>query len=187
MTRDEKLVANFLASKGLRAEEFSKKEKAQSKTPDFRVFHGQDLALICEVKSLSRDERFGLHPDPTLNRLSNKIYEAAKQFVAVNQDFAHPNVLAFVNHDSSIGITDLREALTGELVLEGGQRFSTSKKISEGRIREKKGKIHLYLWIDVINGQIKDFGIYNLDDHRILNRLCSYFGHDPDEIRAAVS
>ena len=56
MIQDKKLVADFLASKGLRTEEFSKKEKAQSKTPDFRVFCEQDFAFYCEVKSLSRDD-----------------------------------------------------------------------------------------------------------------------------------
>ena len=52
---DEKFVVNLLADKGLRAERFSKSEMRQSKTPDFRVFHGEELKFYCEIKSIEKD------------------------------------------------------------------------------------------------------------------------------------
>ncbi len=201
MIRDKKLVADFLASKGLRAEEFSKKEKAQSKTPDFRVFNGQgqDLAFYCEVKSLSQDEWLdkqleaakpgeivgGSRPDPTYNRVSKKIHEAVKQFDGVNPNMVHPNVLVFVNHHKGLGVPDLRLVYTGEVITDSGRQLAIFRKFSEGRIRDEKRRIHLFVWIDVFNGEPNDFRLYNLDSPEYLDRLCDYFGSDPASIRAS--
>ena len=211
MIRDEKLVADFLASKGLRAKKFSKEEMTHSKTPDFRVFNGQDFAFYCEVKSLSRDDWLDrliepLGPgvvvgrginDPThYNRVSNNIHEAVKQFDAVNQDLVNPNVLVLVNHDKASSIQDLWSVYEGGLITEDGHRFPFFRtedghrrpffrKFSEGRIRDKKRRIHLFIWIDDLNGEQNDFRIYNLDSPEHLDRLCDYFGSDPASIRAS--
>ncbi len=201
MIKDKKLVADFLESKGLRAEEFSKEERTRSKTPDFRVFHEQDFAFFCEVKSLSKDDWLdrllevvgpgtivgGGRNDPTYNRVSKKIYEAVKQFDAVNQDLVHPSVLVFVNHDKHSGSRDLWSVYEGDLITEDGHRYPIFRKFSEGRIMDKKRRIHLFIWIDYLNGEQNDFRIYNLDSPEHLDRLCDYFGSDPASIRASRS
>jgi hypothetical protein len=46
---DDELVIKLLAEKGLRAERFSKFERGQGKTPDFRVF--KDGALRFAINS----------------------------------------------------------------------------------------------------------------------------------------
>ena len=197
--RDERLVADFLASKGLRAEEFSKEERTQSKTPDFRVFHGQDFAFFCEVKSMSRDEWLdkqldaaqpgeivgGGRPDPTYNRISQKIHGAFKQFDAVNPDLVHPNVLVLVNHDKDSDVKDLDLVCSGGFFTEDGKWLPIGRKFSEGRIRDKKRRIHLFIWIDDFNGGPKHYLRYNREAQEYLDSLCDYFGSDPASIRAS--
>lgn len=199
MIRDKKLVADFLESKGLRAEKFSKEEMTDSKTSDFRVFNGQDFAFYCEVKSMSRDEWLnkqldaakpgeivgGGRPTPIYNRVSQKIHEAVKQFDAVNPDLVHPNVLVLVNHDKDSGVKDLDLVYSGGFFTEDGKWVPMFRKFSEGRIRDKKRRIHLYIWIDVFNGEPNDFRLHNLDSPEHLDRLCDYFGSDPASIRAS--
>lgn len=200
MIRDKKIVADFLATKGLRAEEFSKKGKAQSKTPDFRVFFEQDFAFFCEVKTLLRDEWLdqllegvgpgvmvgGIRIDPTYNRVSNKIHEAVKQFDAVNPNLVHPNVLVLINHDRDSDFDDLRVAYEGDLITEEGHRYPIFRRISEGRIKQEKLRIHLFVWIDVFEDEPNYFFLYNLNSKEYLDPLCSYFGHEPHAIRAGI-
>ncbi len=186
MIRDEKLVADLLESKGLRAEEFSKEEKKRSKAPDFRVFDEHVLAFFCEVKSLFGSNWFGgARPDPTYNRVSQKIYEAVKQFNAVNPHLDYPNVLVFVNHYKGSYVKDLRFVCEGGVKTDSGRWLPIYRKFSEGRIRDKKRRIHLYIWIDVFNGEPNDFRLHNLDSPEYLDRLCDYFGSDPASIRAS--
>ena len=94
---------------------FTVKEMAASKTPDFRVFSGNDLEFYCEVKSPEEDTWLdgqldnpvleeivgGIRNDPIFNRLSAHIHKARKQFDAVNPMEAYPNVLAFYNQDTN--------------------------------------------------------------------------------------
>ena len=201
MIRDKKLVADFLESKGLRAKEFSKEERTQSKTPDFRVFHEQGFAFFCEVKSLfgddwvnqqlevtnlGNDDDASRH-DPTYNRVSQKIHEAVKQFNAVNQDLVHPNVLVFINHVEGSDVLDLSIVCTGGVITDSGKWLPIGRKFSEGRIRDKKRRIHLFIWIDDFNGGPKHYLRYNREAQEYLDSLCDYFGSDPASIRASRS
>ena len=56
MDIDEQKIADLLRKRGLIAKEFSKKEKGELKTPDFRVFKEDELVFFCEVKTIDRDE-----------------------------------------------------------------------------------------------------------------------------------
>ena len=123
--------------------------------------------------------------DPTYNRVSKKIHDAVKQFDSVNQDLAYSNVLVFVNHDKYSNVGDLRSVYDGGLIVEDGHRYPIFRKFSEGRIRVKKRRIHLFIWIDDLNGEPNDFRIYNLDSPDHLDILCDYFGSDPASIRAS--
>ncbi|MCZ6661047.1 MAG: hypothetical protein O6916_06380, partial [bacterium] len=154
--------------------------------PDFRVFDEHGLAFFCEVKSLFGSNWFGgARPDPTYNRVSQKIYEAVEQFDAVNPRLTRPNLLVMVNHVGGSGVLDLSIVYTGGVVTDSEKWLPIGLKFSEGRIRVKKRRIHLFIWIDELNGEQNDFRIYNLDSPEHLDRLCDYFGSDPASIRAS--
>lgn len=105
----------------------------KGKTPDFRVFAGNELAFYCEVKTAQEDEWLdkqwaaappltlvgGSRPDPIYNRISNYISIGVGQLDAVNPAIESPNVLAIVNGDDGAGFTDLIQVLTGNALLRG--------------------------------------------------------------------
>ncbi len=98
----------------------------------------------------------------------------------MNPHLQHPNVLAFVNNDRKCGSLDLIGVITGYLLTEGGGAAPVYLNYSEGRIRDEKHRIHLYLWFDSFKAK-KIF--FNKADQRYMARLCSYFGFDPKRIR----
>ncbi len=198
MTHEEKQVADFFGKKGLQAEEFTKQEKSQPKTPDFRVFRGNKLAFFCEVKTISRDEWLdnqlkaappgkivgGFRKDPVFNRLSNKIHEAVKQFDVVNPNLEYPNVLVFVNHDDEdmCGFPELVNVITGDELTEDGARDGgVFGNFSEGRIKEEKLRVHLFIWIDGDEFEVKHY-YFNPIDEQHFHNLCSYFDQVPEKI-----
>lgn len=109
MNDDEHRVAGFLKEYNLIAVEFTKKERKQLKTPDFRVLKDDELVFYCEVKSIDKDDfdelvlergfyiRTG--KDPIDDIISTKIHKAHKQFNAANKNCDLPNVLIFINHE----------------------------------------------------------------------------------------
>ncbi len=180
----EQLVSDALAKKDLRAEGFTKPEMRDRKTPDFRVFHGRELAFYCEVKEVARDDwAEGGRSDPIYNRLTDDIHTAVKQFNSVNPDRREPNVLAFVNNDRMCGYPDLLAVLTGCFFAADGSTVPIYKQFSEGRIRNEKLQVDLYLWFDSFKAN--QF-LFTEVDVRQLDRLCGYFGINPDAIESVV-
>ncbi len=191
---NEKRIADWLDRKNLRVEEFAKKEKKKSKTPDFRVFKDDEFAFFCEVKTIDcdtwLDEQLSVVPsgtmverfrrDPTYNRLTDDIHTAVGQFEAVNPNRKNLNVLAFVNHDKKCGFLDLLGVITGDFFSEGGGRHPIFVKYSNGRIKEEKRKIDFYLWIDDFKPE--RFLFSDLSDKKT-EKLCSYFGMNIKEIK----
>jgi len=157
----EQFALEFLARHGLRAERFSKSEIGQGKTPDFRVFKTDEFVLYCESKHVRYDDWLdkqlenaepfeivgGLRHDPIFNRLAGHIHNAAKQFNAVNADHEFSNILIFTYSDTHSRFTDLLSVLTGNFYAEGGAVEAIHKEVSEGRIREEKLTIDLYVWL----------------------------------------
>jgi hypothetical protein len=192
---DEELVIKLLAEKRLRAERFSKTERRQGKTPDFRVFSGETLKFYCEVKSIENDTWLedqlavaapspfagGGRNDPVFGRLTDDIHKAAAQFAAVNPDGATPNVLVFVNHDSRCNEQDLIGVVTGQFLADDGSAHRIYQKFSEGRIRDEKHKVGLYSWVE--DGRFRAM-FFNQHDPNVCNELCRLFGHNPSSIRA---
>jgi hypothetical protein len=191
----ETLVGSYLAAHRLTAARFDKAAKRQSRTPDFCVMAGHSLAFYCEVKTVQEDEWLdqqlarvapgtpagGSRPDPTYNRISNHVHGAIGQFDAVNAGYEYPNVLVFVNYDFEAGSPDLLAVLTGNAYCESGEILPWYRNYSEGRIREEKDQIHLYLWFDVDQPEPKKFWMQSHEAHHMT--LCRYFGIDPRTIK----
>lgn len=188
----EARVQTYLTASGLRVERFTKAEIGPGPTPDFRIFAGDELAFYCEVKTAQEDEWLdkqlaaappltvagGGRPDPTYNRISRYIHGAVKQFDAVNPAMDYPNVLAIVNGDEGAGITDLVSVLTGNAYCEGGEVWPIFREYSEGRVREEKLRVHLYLWFNEWKpGKPQMFFPEVHSAHHAT--LCRHFGVDP--------
>ncbi|KFI22276.1 hypothetical protein [Nitrosococcus oceani] len=162
MDADEVRVKDFLESKGLAPERFTKQEIRAGKTPDFRVLLNGDLQFFCEVKS-SQESRWldeqlenseagqlvgGSRNDLIFNRLASDVHQAISQFDAVNGEWEVPNVLALVNHDEMCGFNDVLAVVTGNFYAENGAAHPIYRQFSHGRIREEKRRIDLFIWLD---------------------------------------
>ena len=192
---DLSMVAAMLRGHDLQALPFSKEEVRAGKTPDFRVMDGVRLVAYCEVKS-PRDEWLdsqidqaepgeifgGSRSDPVLNRLSKMIEKAAEQFDAVNPNRSVPNILAIVNHDDASHPGDLIETLTGMFHADNGTRHPTSRNVSEGRIREAKYRIDLYIWIDGETGRVRGY-LFSESVPAHVDALCEKLGLEKAKIR----
>jgi hypothetical protein len=181
---DKNTVTEFLAKKGLTATEFQKQERRNGKTPDFRVLHNDVFAFFCEVKTIQKDMTDGLRNDPVFNRLTDDIHAAVKQFDAVNSKVAAPNVLALINHDQSCVFSDLIAVLTGNFIAENDKPDPIYKQFSEGRIKDEKTRIHLFLWLDDFNPERLLFSRTHAEFHK---QLCGWFRVDPNGIKQIPS
>lgn len=195
---DEDIVVNLLTGKGLRAERFSKAERRQGKTPDFRVFQGETLKFFCEVKSVEDDTWLdrkldaaapgqvvgGLRDDPVFNRLTDDIHQATAQLLAVNHDSSVPNVMVFVNHDSMCDEQDMISVLTGQFLADDGTSHRIYTKYSEGRIKNDKFLIHLFCWVE--EGKFRML-TFNQAHPAHCNVLCELLSYDPARINPLPS
>jgi hypothetical protein len=188
-------VSEFLSSFGLRVERFTEAEM-QHRTPDFRVFANNELAFYCEVKTTQEDEWLdkqlavaapltlvgSSRPDPTYNRVTGHVHNAVRQFDAVNPVMDYPNVLAIVNGDDGAGFTDLIQVLTGDAYCESGAVLPIFRRYSEGRIREEKLRVHLYLWFNnwKPGNPRKFFPEVHAAHHA---GLCRHLSVEPDDIK----
>ena len=142
----------------------TKIRESNKTTPDFTFVRDGQRVFVAELKEIERyaasEDRgwtipkpgdthypFAHRTDNAVSRVADKIHQAYRQL----RDFPPPRVLILLNHDSRVDMKDLEEAFTGEQVY-GNAAFSyvnrISKKITEGKIKEEKGKIDLYIWID---------------------------------------
>ncbi|MBN1841555.1 MAG: hypothetical protein JW883_04625 [Deltaproteobacteria bacterium] len=194
MEPDEERVKIYLEGKGLTAERFSKAETRTGKTPDFRVSRNGEFLFFCEVKSSPEDRWLdeqlreaspgelagGARNDPIFNRLTTDVHEAVKQFDAVNKDQKYPNVLALVNHDDMCGFNDLLGIFTGNFYANDGTAHPIYRQFSHGRIRDEKGRVHLFLWLDDHKPDRLLFSQTNETHHK---KLCTVFGINQNEIK----
>jgi hypothetical protein len=169
----------------------------QSKTPDFRVFKDSVFVLYCEAKHVQYDEWLdkqlenaqpleivgGSRHDPIFNRLADRIHDAAKQFDAVNRDREFPNVLVFTNSDTHCGFPDLLGVLTGNFYAESGALEPIYKGVSEGRIRDEKLTIDLYVWFNERRGSQQKGSVFFNDGSKHYAALCTLLGSDSAEHR----
>ena len=194
MDPDEERVKSYLEDKGFTAERFSKPETRAGKTPEFRVSGNGEFLFYCEVKSIAPDRWLnkqlkdaapgelvgGARNDPIFNRLTADIHQAIKQFDAVNKDQKHPNVLALVNHDDMCGFNDLLGILTGNFYANDGTAHPIYRKFSHGRIKDEKGRVHLFIWLDV---QKSDHLLFTETNETHHATLCTVFRISQNEIK----
>lgn len=197
LSSDEALILGYWQGKGFEAGFFSKDEMRDSKTPDFRLSRGGVEVALCEVKSFQKDawleEKMrsappdelvgGLRTDPVYNRISNSIHTAAKQFESVNSSHGLLNFMVLVNHDTSAQYKDLVSVLTGYWDPLGGCLDRTHSQFSEGRIKEEKKKIDLYVWLHVHEDGTLDKGSFFLGNPETRVAVCDLLGIDPARIK----
>ena len=180
MVSAEDTVVEDLEARGFKCRKFSKRELRQGKTPDRRVFRDGQFAFFLEIKEIAEDRWVGGgRPDPIFNRLTDDIHQAVQQFDAVNADRQVPNVLALVNNDAACGSLDLIGVITGHLRLEGGGWVPIYMNCSEGRIRDEKHRVDLYLWYDAKKANQMFFSSF---DRRRMDRVSALFGVNSDSI-----
>ena len=190
----EKRAKEFIESLGFTCERFSKQEMRKGKTPDFRIYQNGEFRFYCEVKSISKDQWLddqlmvappgeivgGLRDDPVFNRIAKDIYEAVNQFDAVNPNLESPNAIAFVNNKGSIcDYGDLLSTVTGNFFAEGGKKEYMYGKYSNGRIKDKKWRVHMFVWLEP-NGE--HYFLFNDLKRNHVRNLCLWLGKDPDKI-----
>lgn len=195
---DEALVSGYWQGKGFTVGPYSKNEMRDLKTPDFRLSrNGVDIAL-CEVKSFQKDVWLenqiagaasgelvgGLPNDPIFNRISNAVHTAVKQFESINSDHKLLNFLFLVNHDTNARPEDLDRVLTGFEDPRHGYFERTCEQFSEGRIREEKKKIDLYVWLDLLkNGRFRSGEYRVLGNSKTQSQVCDLLEINPTEIK----
>ena len=164
--------------------EFSKKEKKGSKTPDFRVYSEGRLAFFCEVKGISQNVPSGVHADSIYNRITTKIHEAVQQFEAVNPTGAESNALAFVTDDDFWDEDDLIQTMKGTFDADNGSCDRIYIKYSQGRIKDEKYRIHLYIWMRAVfhRNQPRTYLLFSEDEHHY-KALCQLFCVDPGGVK----
>lgn len=191
----EQTVAAYFESLGLMPVRFPKQEMRRGRAPDFRVLRGGELAFFCEVKNAQEDRWLdeqgkdaepgtvygGSRHDPVYNRVANYVHTAAGQFAAVNAEAQRPNVLAIVNEDRMAGFPDLRSVLTGNFYSEDDPPDPIFRDISEGRIREDRFRIDLYLWFDA--GRTRPHMVFTQANPAHDAALCDYFGVKPEQVK----
>jgi len=194
MTGDEKTAQDFLHRQGLQARRIVKKKGNCPKSPDFRVFKNSTFVFFCEVKTIEKDKWLddlmasappgqvvgGGRDDPRYGRVADKIHGAVQQFKSVNMEWKYPNVLMFVNHDTYCGPPELIAATTGYFVANNGSRHKIFGKFSDGRIKEEKFKIDLYIWLE---DDGKRFYLFNFVNKKHQDELFSLFGVEPGSIK----
>jgi hypothetical protein len=194
VVRDEELAAEFLTSRGIQAARVE--EDRFAKTPDFRLMKEGRLVAYCEVKTFEQDvwlEKMLAHAkpgelagcarnDPIYNRISNAIHNAARQMDTVNQNHEVLNVLVMVNRDGQAKYRDLVSVVSGQWDPLAGIHDKTRGQFSEGRIRDEKCRIDLYVWLDAIGDdppRLRGFLFGNFEN-RV--RVCSLFGINAAEV-----
>jgi hypothetical protein len=125
----------------------------------------------------------GLRPDPIPNRIADDIYTAAKQLEAVNPDRKSPNVLVLTNSDHQCDVGDLRAVIEGTIRFDSGLVEPMYKNISEGRIKEPKQTIDLYVWCNESPEAKHRFLLRFMRDSKHLAQLCALFNVDPARIK----
>lgn len=113
MNEQEQIIYNFLHNKGITVLSYSKAELREynKKTPDFKVYKGQQFIFYCEVKEIREDNRIydnGVLKDNTYDIVSDCIHVSYGQFLSVNGNHNLSKVLAICSKRHGIDILDYK-------------------------------------------------------------------------------
>ena len=197
VAEDESAVAAFWQSQGFEPQRFEKDECRSSKTPDLKLCQQDRLVAFCEVKTFQHDAWLdralekaapgelagGLRPDPIYNRISNAIHTAVQQLEAVNPQHEQFNFLVMVNRDKAAKRDDLISVLTGYWDPLHGVLEKTHTAYSEGRIREEKRRIDLYVWMEYSRDGLLNARSFFFGNEETREKICGLIGIDPKDVR----
>ena len=157
--KDKQKVINFFKTKGLEARHFPKKKSG--KKPDFELYLNSNFFGYCELKSISKEDwAGGSRPDPTYNRIQNKIHEACKQLREVNQKHTFPNIVVIINREKICGWPDLVIVLKGKFPTSDKGEIDFDTRFRNRLLRRGDLKtLDLAIWID--NDTSKTHYLYN--------------------------
>jgi hypothetical protein len=163
---EEKYVRELFARLyGTTLRKVSESRDTGAKTFDHELLAGGKRVAAIEVKRLGRVPRtpengwkrddstgFMTRTDNGAARVGDAIHKAYKQ-LSTSTD---TKMLVFVN-DDSMDFLDLKEALDGYLIYGneevGYHKNIAGRKVAEGRIRDEKAMIDLYIWINRYEGR----------------------------------
>lgn len=179
MKNTEEIVKEWMQGFSLESERYTKKEmRTGLKTPDFKVYKKKKLQFLCEVKAVI--ENSNTSNDTTPNQLTNDIHDSFKKFKDVNPEHSVPNVLAFVNRKITAGVDYLEDVLTGHWYMDDGKAYPFYVYYSEGRIKNEKSEIDLYLWLEGRDKvKLRFTGVFK----KHFENLCKLFGITPTEVK----
>lgn len=172
----EKQVENWLKQYQLQPKRYTRAELRNGRrTPDFRVYQAGVEKFFCEVKSvLPSVKGTGGGSDPIPNRLTDDIHDACKKFIDSNPSHLLPNVLTFVQCDMCSGVDYLEDVYLGHWLMDDGTAYPFYVKYANGRIKEEKTIIDLYLWFGGNSVEFRFTGTHS--QHYI--ELCRLFGRN---------
>jgi hypothetical protein len=136
----------------------------KGKTPDFEYREKGKPVFVCELKNLQNirpSEETGWeikkHSDTftsfsrisnAINRVSDAIYHAHKQL----EHYDTSKILIILNQNWNLGVDNLEETIKGYRVLgnddNGTHIDNYARRASEGKIKNIKMNIDLYVWVD---------------------------------------
>jgi hypothetical protein len=128
----------------------------------------------------------GVRNDPIYNRIANAIHTASKQLVSMNPDHEALNILVLVNRDKQTKYQDLVSVTTGKWDPLAGIHDKTHGQFSEGRIREEKYKIDLYVWLDALKEGQPELRGYFFGNYQNRPKVCSLFGIDAEAVKSVA-
>ena len=186
ITPSEKYVQNLFRDRyGIFLKKIDERDGKGGKEPDFEYIENDKRIFVCELKeyeAVNPSEKTGWevthHSDGSIeatrnsnapNKVSGSIHQAYKQL----QKYSVPKILIFLNHYPGLDVGDLDETYKGFGEYSIGYRKLIDtyyKRASEGKIKDEKVKIDLYIWIDASNKNV------NLESDKFYFRTVTDFG-----------
>lgn len=165
LSLSEKHILQLFQSRyQIHLEKIDERGGEKGKTPDFEYRENGKQVFVCELKNfqnLRPSEKTGWkikkHSDTftSFSRISNAIHRVSDAIHHAHKQLEHYDtlkVLIILNQNWKLGVDNLEETIKGYRVLgmddEGTLIDNYAKRASEGKIKNIKMNIDLYVWID---------------------------------------
>jgi hypothetical protein len=197
---EERFVRETLGTRfGVALRKLPESNRKGVKAADFELLVDTRRAAVLEVKRLIRTPRTpangwtvtdhgngvreAVREDNSSQRVAKVIQESWTQLSL----YAEPKILTIVNDERMADVRDLSEAFNGFLEYGNEKGLSclnvAASKIANGKIREVKWKIDLYVWIDRAHGKGPVFNVVTEEGLRLarLTFGCPDIGMPPNK------